>query len=221
MELLAQGQKSLYRDCFSPGHFTVSTFVFNDDAELLVLFHPKLKKWLQPGGHMERRDRSILAAALRELEEETALAASSVRPLHESFFDVDIHAIPAFGHEPAHQHFDLRYAFVLQDAEARIEKNLKWMDAKAIAQHSDLSVQNSQKKSSTIFLENLRSVHLPTESMVRLALISNSKPPRGYCSEAIKTNNCGRLKAFAVLLFIFVRHMQTLRNNTPAEANDW
>ena len=37
-----------------PGHLTGSAVVFNHDAtETLLLFHTKLQRWLQPGGHAD------------------------------------------------------------------------------------------------------------------------------------------------------------------------
>jgi 8-oxo-dGTP pyrophosphatase MutT (NUDIX family) len=52
----------------------------------------------------------VLRVAQKEALEESGihgLIVASVRP-----FDLDIHAIPAFGEEPAHFHFDVRYVFI-------------------------------------------------------------------------------------------------------------
>src|SRR3954451_13955137 len=39
---------------WAPGHFTGSALVVNADAtQLLVLFHRKSQRWLQPGGHAD------------------------------------------------------------------------------------------------------------------------------------------------------------------------
>lgn len=102
------------RSCFVPGHFTASSFVLNPqlDAVLLIL-HAKLSSWLQPGGHIDPEDPHVLAAARRELAEETGLCALELwRPgVTLGFLDLDIHAIPARPDEPAHEHFDLRFLF--------------------------------------------------------------------------------------------------------------
>ena len=93
-------------------HFTASAFVLREDGAPLAILHAKLKRWLQPGGHMELSDLSPLDAARRELIEETSL--SRVEPLSYDPVDVDIHLIPARGAMEAHEHFDLRYGFLLQ-----------------------------------------------------------------------------------------------------------
>ncbi|UTH74298.1 NUDIX hydrolase [Chromobacterium sp. IIBBL 290-4] len=55
-------------------HFTASVFVLNPAREVLLLRHRKLGVWLYPGGHVER-DETPDQAALRELREETGIAA--------------------------------------------------------------------------------------------------------------------------------------------------
>jgi len=97
----------------SPGaHFTASAFVLREDSAPLAILHAKLNRWLQPGGHMELSDLSPLDAARRELVEETSL--SRVEALSCDPVDVDIHLIPARGEMEAHEHFDLRYGFLLR-----------------------------------------------------------------------------------------------------------
>jgi len=95
------------RDHWDPGHFTASAFVLAPDApEVLLVFHGKLHRWLQPGGHVEPGDADIVAAALREVDEETGL--QDVQVVGEGLFDVDVHVIPPRGAAPAHRHFDAR-----------------------------------------------------------------------------------------------------------------
>jgi 8-oxo-dGTP pyrophosphatase MutT (NUDIX family) len=103
------------------GHLTGSAVVIAQGGDrVLLLHHRKLGRWLQPGGHAEPGEQSGEAVALREAREETgisglALHAEAPRPL-----DVDVHAIPAHGKDPAHEHLDLRYLVVAPDA-ARAE----------------------------------------------------------------------------------------------------
>lgn len=109
-DLLATANESAFRrDHLSPGHFTASGFVLGPDgASLLLIFHKKLGRWLQPGGHFELGDVDHLAAARRELAEEVGLHdLELVSPL----YDLDVHAIPANPKEGEHLHFDLRALF--------------------------------------------------------------------------------------------------------------
>ena len=91
------------------GHITASAVIARPagDAYLLV-FHRKLGRWLQPGGHVEYDDASAYSGALREAREETGIETFAA-PLGESILDVDVHRIPERRTEPAHHHFDVRF----------------------------------------------------------------------------------------------------------------
>jgi 8-oxo-dGTP pyrophosphatase MutT (NUDIX family) len=106
------------RGHFVPGHFTASSFVLSPERDaLLLILHSKLKRWLQPGGHVDPDDQSILSAARREVKEEVGLTGLPLA-LGPTIFDVDVHAIPPMRGEPAHQHFDVRFVFVAPDRAA-------------------------------------------------------------------------------------------------------
>jgi 8-oxo-dGTP pyrophosphatase MutT (NUDIX family) len=94
------------RDCWR-GHITGSAWLVDATAtRVLLTHHAKLNRWLQLGGHSDG-DANPLRVACREAEEESGL---SVQPVFASLFDLDIHPIPARLQEPAHLHFDLRFA---------------------------------------------------------------------------------------------------------------
>ena len=100
------------------GHVTASAIVArpSDDAILLVS-HRKLGGWLQPGGHVEPEDGSVFETALREVREETGIERFE-SPDDGAILDLDVHAIPAFGDEPAHVHYDVRYLLTSEDGKA-------------------------------------------------------------------------------------------------------
>nr|WP_024126440.1 NUDIX domain-containing protein [Streptomyces sp. FR1]AHE39059.1 NUDIX hydrolase [Streptomyces sp. FR1] len=101
-----------------PGHVTCSAVVIDRDRRVLHIGHRVTGLLLCPGGHVEAGDRTLLAAAVREVCEEAGLRPGDLC-LTPQFLgepiDVDVHDIdpnPAKG-EPAHQHFDVRFAFYL------------------------------------------------------------------------------------------------------------
>lgn len=97
-----------WRGTFQPGHLTASAVVTDPGrTQALLIFHEKLERWLQPGGHFEPDEEDPLLAATREVLEETGVAARP-DPRGPLLLDVDVHLIPARKQEPAHEHFDLR-----------------------------------------------------------------------------------------------------------------
>jgi len=101
------------------GHVTGSAVVARPDGSaFLLILHRKLGRWLQPGGHTEESDESVLGAALREAREETGLSVFEI-PREDAILDVDVHPIPARGRDPAHLHFDVRYLLVTGETHDR------------------------------------------------------------------------------------------------------
>lgn len=99
----------------SPGHVTTSAIVLDAALDhVLLIDHPGLGLWVQPGGHVDPSDGSPRAAALRELLEETGLDEGSVEPaaVDSPLADVAVHAVPdGLKGQPAHAHYDLRFGF--------------------------------------------------------------------------------------------------------------
>ena len=99
---------------FDPGHVTASGLVLSPDrSAVLLVFHERLGRWLQPGGHLEATDETIVGAARREVYEETGVSVDEeVGPV---LVRVDVHEIPPARGEPRHYHHDLMFHFVAAD----------------------------------------------------------------------------------------------------------
>ncbi len=129
-------------DCFerslTAGHVTGSAWVVDDTGtRVLLTHHRKLNRWLQPGGHADG-DPDALRVALREVREETGLDAI---PAIEGLFDVDIHLIPARKHEPAHYHYDARFALRVDHADPLVisdeSHDLRWVPLSELGEYTD------------------------------------------------------------------------------------
>jgi 8-oxo-dGTP pyrophosphatase MutT (NUDIX family) len=115
LQLLRETPEPFSRAQFAPGHVTASAFILNQTRDaLLLILHAKLQLWLQPGGHVDETDPDVLHSAEREVREETGL--EDLVPAQPGLFDVDVHRIPARGSQPAHEHFDVRFAVTSQGA---------------------------------------------------------------------------------------------------------
>ena len=134
LELARSDRAAFARDTYVPGHFTASAFVLSPDkACLLLIFHKKLKMWLQPGGHIESGDRDLVDAARREVREETGLEGLS---LESAMFDLDVHQIPAWGQTPAHLHHDVRCVMTAPHLQVRAGddvSDVRWFDLRTLA----------------------------------------------------------------------------------------
>ena len=158
LELSREGA-ACERSHFAPGHFTASAFVLSpDQREVILIHHKKLGIWVQPGGHVEATDADLLSAARREVAEEVGLEDLDLVSTASSLFDVDIHRIPARKSEPAHEHFDVRFAFVARTRDfVRTEEvaDVRWVPLDDVASiTSDVSVLRAVRKLATRFAES-------------------------------------------------------------------
>ncbi len=109
LAFLAEHPDALHRSC-APGHLTGSAAVVDPvSRRLLLLFHAKVRRWLQPGGHADG-DGNLAAVALREATEETGVAGLAVVT---PAVDLDVHLFHnSAGTEPDHLHLDVRHLVV-------------------------------------------------------------------------------------------------------------
>ncbi|MFA5505351.1 MAG: NUDIX hydrolase [Vulcanimicrobiota bacterium] len=127
------------------GHCTGSAFIVCPDfRRTLLLYHPFLQRWLQPGGHADG-DPDLLQVATREASEETGLPLAAFQAVSlgadRTPFDLDIHAIPARKQEPAHWHYDLRF-LLTTDPAAELhpeseEMLVEWVPLERVSERTD------------------------------------------------------------------------------------
>jgi ADP-ribose pyrophosphatase YjhB (NUDIX family) len=104
--------------------FTVAVFVVHE-GRVLLLLHPKLGRWLPPGGHVEPNELPD-DAAVREVLEETGVRARLVGGRGVGVDEPRQLVVPAgiqlenIG--PGHQHIDLVYFAVPEEGGHRIEE---------------------------------------------------------------------------------------------------
>ncbi|WP_433194456.1 NUDIX hydrolase [Nocardia sp. CA-107356] len=119
MQLLRHGQDVASRRTF-PMHVTVGALLVRHHAEVLLVRHKAYGGiLLQPGGHLEQFDATLIDAAVRELAEETGLDPSAVVPASPDPVYIEYGPVPArpAKDEPAHYHLDIGYCFTTVHAD--------------------------------------------------------------------------------------------------------
>jgi 8-oxo-dGTP pyrophosphatase MutT (NUDIX family) len=118
MQLLSQGENFASRRTF-PMHVTVGALLVRGGAEILLVEHLAYGITLQPGGHVERTDITLVDAAVRELAEETGVDPGEIYLASQIPAYIEYGEVPARPEkdEPAHYHLDIGYAFTTAHAE--------------------------------------------------------------------------------------------------------
>jgi len=140
LQFLTEHSAGIWRSC-AAGHITASALVMNEPRDhVLLTLHPKVGRWLQLGGHIERDDRSLQQAARREVIEECGITPTrmSAAPLR-----LDRHPVPCAGRMS--EHLDVQYlALVPADAQPVISTeslDLAWFPISDLPPRLDGSVQ--------------------------------------------------------------------------------
>ncbi len=115
------------------GHITASGLVIRNGRALLI-FHPYIREWMQPGGHIDPGEAPI-DAATREVYEETGVICSPIKGCLDPI-DIDLHEIPANPKkgEAAHVHIDLLFLFeAAEEGESLEEIQKAWLPFEEIS----------------------------------------------------------------------------------------
>ena len=126
--LLAQGLRG---GEVPSGHVCATAWVLDGSGGRTLLVRHGALGWVEPGGHVERGEDPAQAAA-RELREETGIESV---PLLASPAVVHAGVFPARNGQPAHQHWNLGYLFVVDESvELRAEEGapVAWFDVASI-----------------------------------------------------------------------------------------
>jgi len=98
------------RHQFEPGHITCTALVFHPwQPRVLLMHHHRLRRWLLPGGHIEKTDPDLSYTAAREAHEETTVRIDP--HFIPQLAGIDVHGIPPKKGEPFHLHHDLIWSF--------------------------------------------------------------------------------------------------------------
>jgi 8-oxo-dGTP pyrophosphatase MutT (NUDIX family) len=118
-DLIAADDQSLDRARLQ-GHFTASALLVDPmRAQVMLVMHPRVKRWLQMGGHIESTDRSFRDAALRESQEESGYAHSEVGEFPVQLDRHDVVCKSPTGEVIHSVHWDVQFLALLDSGQVR------------------------------------------------------------------------------------------------------
>jgi 8-oxo-dGTP pyrophosphatase MutT (NUDIX family) len=125
VQLLSHAEDFASRRTF-PMHVTVGALLVRGDTEILLVEHRAYGITLQPGGHLEPTDATLIDAAVRELAEETGVDPGKIVPVSQTPAYIEYGRVPARPEkdEPDHYHLDFGYSFTTTHADVgRIQES--------------------------------------------------------------------------------------------------
>lgn len=137
-----------------PGHVTASVAVLDPTGtRVLLTLHPRLRRWVQLGGHCEPEDIDIVAAARREGVEESGICGLSVQP---GLAAVHVHQLTCSLGLPT-RHLDLQFvgrAPAGADITVSDESlDLRWWPVDALPPGTDPALDRLVRRAVQISLE--------------------------------------------------------------------
>lgn len=120
-------------------HFTSTGFVVHE-GQVLLHWHPKVKAWLPPGGHIEENEDPV-QAVLREVQEETGLEVEVVPTGSSLELDYPAEVYPPYTimvediHDPIqgfHRHIDMIYFCRPVGPPGRLNEGWLWVTAQTL-----------------------------------------------------------------------------------------
>jgi 8-oxo-dGTP pyrophosphatase MutT (NUDIX family) len=140
LAFLAARPDGCLRDCV-PGHVTGSALVLDHTGtHALLTLHPRFGRWLQLGGHCEKTDADILAAALREASEESGIDNLAIDP---ELAALHVHPVTCSLGVPT-RHLDMQFiARAPRDAEIACSEeslDLRWWPLDALPDDCDFGL---------------------------------------------------------------------------------
>ena len=130
-------------------HFTATGFVVYRGG-IALHWHPKVKMWLPPGGHIEANEDPV-QAVIREVLEETGLEVDVLNTGKGLGVGYPQEVIPPYTimvediHDPIegfHKHIDMIY-FCLPVGETRLPEGWQWVSGDALESDSPLARNGS------------------------------------------------------------------------------
>lgn len=210
-ELLEQLAKQLADDptCMADrgnmrGHLTASCLVLNhDETHVLLIDHLILKKWLQPGGHLDDSP-TLWSAAAREVDEETGVSDitsifnDDTGPLVLDIYTHSILANPKKG-EGAHIHHDFMFAAKASESSVLRHQTAEVGDAKWLPLRDAKKLPNKRMVRALAKLDDILEAEFAAKLERAQALVGQkvtiTGSPRGHrdkadigvCAAVVKT----------------------------------
>jgi 8-oxo-dGTP pyrophosphatase MutT (NUDIX family) len=133
-----------------PGHITASALVLDHTGgQALLTLHPRLDRWVQLGGHCEDADADIVAAALREAEEESGIDGLTIESMPAA---LHVHALTCSLGVPT-RHLDVQFvAHAPADAQITCSDeslDLRWWPLGGLPEGADYGLRQLVRAAQT------------------------------------------------------------------------